>query len=506
MQYLLKIIDDVLDRITMYRLVLYVLCVLVLAALIEGLFGVIPYEPSAIILSLVLAIATCWVVNESFSRVLGAAKSVESVYITAFIVALILPPATIGDISEAIVVVAASACAMASKYVFAYRKKHIFNPAAFGVAATALLMGGNASWWVAGNVALLPFVLVGGLAITRKIRRFDLVISFFIAATLTIVLTTPSLSVGDAIELTFLHTSLLFFAFIMLTEPFTTPPSRLMRIVYGLLTGILFAPAMHIGNVYSLPEFALLIGNIFVFMVSPKWRSILTLVRVEDTSASTKDFVFTSDKPLIFSAGQYMEWTVPQKKPDARGTRRFFTIASSPTEAEVRLGVKFYPKPSTFKQELLALTPGDRVSAAQLNGEFVLPNDVSKKLVCIAGGIGITPFRSHFRYVLDLGQKRDIVLLYANRTPADIAYGSILSEAEKALGTKIVHVMSETVGEGMRKGPITAELVRSEVPDYLERVFYISGPQAMVSTMKSMLRAMGVAHSNIHTDYFIGFA
>ena len=506
MQYLLKHIDALLDRFTMYRLTLYVLSGLVVIAVIEGAVGLLPYTPVAILLSTVLAVATCWGVNELGARLTRAATSVESAYITAFILALILPPIAFGNSSSMWVVIVASVVAMGSKYILAIRKKHIFNPAAFGVAVTAFAMGGYANWWVGGNLALLPFVLIGGLAIVRKLRRFDLVLSFFVVALAAIITTTPSSNVITTGTLVLLHTPLLFFAFVMLTEPLTTPPSRRLRIGYAALTGIVFAPAFHIGGFYSSPELALLVGNLFSYVVSPKGRTALTLVRTEETSASTRDFIFRPDRPFAFQAGQYLEWTLPHAKPDGRGTRRFFTIASSPTEADIRLGVKFYPKPSSFKQALSALHEGSRLFATQLGGEFILPKDPRKKLVFIAGGIGITPFRSHLQYVLDRNEVRDIVLVYGNRTPSDIAYASVLSEAEKRLHTKVVHVVSDGAEPGMHSGVIDAPLIKTEIPDYQERVFYISGPQAMVTGIKSMLLTLGVSRSAIHTDYFVGLA
>src|SRR6185369_10425678 len=119
---------------------------------------------------------------------------------------------------------------------------------------SALLLGGYASWWVGGNIPLVPLVLLGGLAVVRKIRRFDLVLSFMIAALVSIVVTTPGTTVSNAVSLALLHTSLFFFAFIMLTEPLTTPVTKKLRMVYGAIVGILFAPAVHIGSLGSSPE------------------------------------------------------------------------------------------------------------------------------------------------------------------------------------------------------------------------------------------------------------
>jgi ferredoxin-NADP reductase len=446
-------------------------------------------------------------VNTIGAKIVGAATSVESVYITAGILVLILPPATLGNTSAALVVVVASAVAMASKYLLAPHKKHIFNPAALGAVVTGFVMvGGHASWWVGGNLALLPFVLIGGLAIVRKIRRFDLVLWFFLIAVATIVVTIPSSNVFGIISLAILHTSMLFFGFVMLTEPLTTPPTRRLRLIYATIVGVVFTPAFHIANIASSPEIALLVGNLFSYVVSPKGRMVLSLLRTEETSSTTRDFFFQPDIHPTYRAGQFLEWTLPHAHADSRGTRRFFTIASAPSDSELRLGVKFYPKPSTFKQALAALKPGDKMFATQLGGEFVLPKDTEKKLVFVAGGIGITPFHSHLTDLLARKEKRDIVLLYGNRTPADIVYASTLADARQQFGTKIIHVVNEGATEGMHTGVITADLVKKEIPDYRERLFYISGPQAMVAGIKSMLLSIGVSRNSIHTDYFVGLA
>ena len=80
--------------------------------------------------------------------------------------------------------------------------------------------------WCAVILGLLPFVLIGGLMIVHKIRRFDLVIAFFVAALVSTGLTTTGISFAQEVSLAVIHTPLLFFAFVMLSEPMTTPPTR----------------------------------------------------------------------------------------------------------------------------------------------------------------------------------------------------------------------------------------------------------------------------------------
>ena len=501
-------IDNILNRTTMYRLVLYYLSALLGAAFVFGFFGILPYDPAAIALSTVVILATCIITNWICSRIWDAVTNVESVYITALILSLIITPVASTNHAGVGFLVFASVWAMASKYMFAIGKRHIFNPVAFGVALSALLIGQSATWWVGGNIPLLAFVVIGGLLVVRKIQRFDLVGSFALVSLATIVATAGSGNSVTAIVQTALHSSFFFFAFVMLTEPLTTTPNRTLRIAYGAIVGFLFAPNVHVGSFYFSPELSLLMGNIFSYIVSPKGRFMLTLASIEESAKDAYDFVFTPDRKFAFAPGQYMEWTLAHRYPDNRGNRRYFTLASSPTENSVRLGVKFYPQASTFKRALSSMKPGEKISAAHLAGGFVLPNDPQKKLAFIAGGIGITPFRSMIQYLLDKKERRSITIVYSNKTVADISYKDLLDRAERELGiTTIYSVTGEPTPEpGMHSGQIDANLIALSIPDYRERTFYISGPHAMVEAFGKTLRAMGVSRFKIKSDFFPGFA
>jgi ferredoxin-NADP reductase len=504
---MLKKIDNFLNKITMYKLVLYFLILLIVIAIGFGSIGLLPYNPIALLFSALFITTLCLVVNIVFAWVFKAPTNAESVYITALILVLIITPiSSPHDTQFFSLAIWASVWAMASKYIFAIQRKHIFNPAAFAVALTALTINQSASWWV-GTLCMAPFVLIGGLLLTRKILRFDLVISFFVVAA---VVTLGSQDTGLVSLLSnfwtlLAATPLFFFAFVMLTEPLTTPPRRWLRILYGGLVGFLFAPSIHIGSLYSTPELALIAGNIFSYLVSPKQKLMLELTNRIAVAGDVYDFLFMATQKLKFKPGQYLEWTLDRSGVDSRGNRRYFTIASSPTEEEIIIGIKFYPKPSSFKRHLLEMKGGDMLVASQLAGDFVMPRNKKKKLVFIAGGIGITPFRSMIKYLLDKGEKRDIVLFYSNRTAADVVYEEIFNEASDKLGIKTVYAITDPKSPGY-SGAINDHMITSEAPDYEERYFYISGPHAMVVGFQQTLKDLGVRKSHMKTDFFPGFA
>ncbi|AZO41816.1 hypothetical protein EJ076_12365 [Mesorhizobium sp. M7D.F.Ca.US.005.01.1.1] len=503
---MIKTIDRFLDRLTMYRLVLYYLITLVSAAFVLGFAKLVPHDPIALAFTTALALATCWLTNKVFAHVFAVPANNESVYITVLILALILDPVATTDIKGIAAVAFASVWAISSKFILAIGRKHLFNPAALGVALSALLLDQPATWWVGGNLPLLPLVLFGGMLIVRKLRRLDLVSTFVVVALATILATSDPSQYWTALTETLGSSPLLFFAFVMLTEPLTAPTMRWPRIAFAAIVGFLFAPNIHIGSFYFTPELALLAGNLFAYAAGPKGRFVLTLERIEQSAVDSFDFVFRSPRKLAFEAGQYLEWTLGLNHADNRGNRRFFTVASAPTEETVRLGVKFYPQSSAFKRELMTMKPGSTIHAAQLAGNFTLPARCETKIAFLAGGIGITPFRSMLQYLLDRKERRPIVILYGTERQQDIAYRDVLGAARQELGIKTVHAVASGGERGQYPGYIDERLIRLTIPDYLERTFYISGPQAMVKALRQKLLAMGVRRSKIKVDYFPGFA
>ena len=321
---MLKFVDNFLNRITMYRLVLYALVFMALGGLIFSFLGILPYNPILFLAGTAFVIVVSLILNKIFALVFDAPTNVESVYITALILVLIIAPIrNVGDISYWMFLFWASTWGVASKYILAIGKKHIFNPAAFAVAITALTINQYASWWI-GTLIMAPFVILGGLLVVRKIRRFDMVASFITLALIFIIgaRAIDLISSLNLIYKTIFYTPILFFAFIMLTEPLTTPPQISFRVLYGALCGFLFSPLIHLGSLFFTPELSLLTANLFSYIVSPKQKLILKLKNKIRVAQDTYDFVFSATRPFYFKPGKYLEWTLGHGKTDSRGNRR----------------------------------------------------------------------------------------------------------------------------------------------------------------------------------------
>ena len=505
---MINFVDGYLNHTTMYRLVLYYVSVLLVAAFGLGFFHLVPHDPTALAFSTVFITMVCWITNKAMAYVLKVPANTESIYITAFIVALIMPPVLATDLPGIGGLALASFVAIASKFFIAIYRKHIFNPVAIGVVASSFFLDQPATWWVGGNMPMLPVVVIGGLLILRKVQRFEMFGVYLLANLAITVLTTAPDMYVEALTQSLIYSPLLFAGFAMLTEPLTAPAALLPSLAFGAIVGGLCSPSVHFGEFYFTPELAFLVGNGFAWLVSPKFRFKLTLERIEKKAAGCYDYVFGSNHHVSFAAGQYLDWTMNVRAPDDRGNRRSFTIASAPSENKVRLGVKFYPGASAYKQSMLAMKPGDVVYGSQLAGEFTLPKNTDEKLAFLAGGIGVTPFRSMIQEMVLTGDRRDAVLFYGNNKSDEIAYADVFDKAESELGLRTIYAVAQgaPVNTNMHHGYIDADLITRELPDYKERTFYISGPRAMVTRFEKVLKELGVGHRRIKTDFFPGFA
>lgn len=474
-----KFADYFLNSITMYRLVLYVLTGYLVLAIVLSFFKLLPFGSINLLAAAVFLIVSCWISSKVFSKIFNAPINAESAYITAFILTLIMTPPN--NFHDFLTLGFVGILSQAGKYVLAIKKRHFFNPAAFAVLVSALFLNFGASWWI-GNVYMVIPVILGGLLIVRKVQRFNMVIAFLI---------TFAAITGPHFIQTVLESPIFFFGFIMLTEPQTTPPKKSSQIFYGCLVGLI--------TFFQTPEMALVIGNIFSYLISPKEKLLLKLKEKNEIAKDTFEFIFKLEKKFNFQAGQYMEWTLFQENPDSRGNRRYFTLASSPTEDDLRIGIKFYLNGSSFKKLLFNMKAGNQIVASQLSGEFTLPKDPTKKIVFLAGGIGITPFRSMVKYLLDRKEKRNIILFYSNKRKDEIAYKDLFDKA-KILGVKTIYVNTET------SGYIDEKMIRREVADFKQRIFYISGPHSMVDAFEKILKNMGVSSNQIKIDFFPGYA
>jgi len=502
----MRFIEKILDRYTMYQVLSAVLVGYVVYGLLLSLIGSLVYGVEELLLSLVVIVASVVVTHYALTAITKAPSNVWSSVLTGLIIFLIFTPTA--SVSGLFVLAVISVISIASKYVVKYRNAHLVNPVALAAVLSGLLGLAYASWWV-GTAWFAPVLVIGGLLVVLKIRRLPLVLAGILASVLMVFVYAV---LRDSVSVTMFNGLLLasplwFFMTIMVTEPLSTPAGKRAQIMYGAFIGLLSQIPFSIGPLFNSPELALVIANLLVWPMTMRGRLKLTCLQVEEIARNTFAYTFKPSFPVRFQAGQYLEWALPHQSPDGRGTRRYFTVASSPTKKNLRLVVKMQEHGSSYKKRLQAFGRGDTIQAAQLAGDFVLPKDIrNKKFVFVAGGIGITPFLSQLEYLKDTKQKIDAVLFYCNNTKEDITYAVKLKDYE-SIGLQTVHVLTEPTADWSGEiGYLGVHMLRHYLPDLTDRLVYLSGPPGMIGTYQKLFTQCGVPVKHIKTDYFPGLA
>jgi ferredoxin-NADP reductase len=221
-----------------------------------------------------------------------------------------------------------------------------------------------------------------------------------------------------------------------------------------------------------------------------------TLLVIFDLQGQDVDFV----------AGQYF-WVELLDPPydDEKGARRHITVVTSPTEHGV-LGLATRIRDSAFKRSLAELPVGTEVDVEQPKGEFVLPEDAERPYVFIAGGIGITVFRTMLRYIADEQLPYRVTLLYSNRDRESTAFMNELNELEQKIpGLRVVYTMTGDPGWDGETRRIDADFLRDHVEDVTGSTYLVAGPPPMVEGVVEALQAAGVPEEQIRPDRFSGY-
>ncbi|MGF6823204.1 ferredoxin-NADP reductase [Microbacterium sp. ZKA21] len=509
-----------LGSLSMYRLVLTALATLAVIALVLSSLGVIVSPgPLEILVAFVVLTAVISAMDAAAQRILRLPWRVESSLVTALILLFVLRP---GYEPQVILGLAlAGALASLSKYVIAWRGRHIFNPAAFGAAVVSIVgsfgafewLGTASSWWIGTPSMALP-VAVLGLIVLWRTEKVRVVLVFVLIAVATAVVRQfiqaqqfgIPVDLASALSFAVLQTPFLFLGAFMLSEPLTLPPRRWQQFWVAGVVGVLAGWPVSVAGLFTLgQERALLIGNLLAFAFALRGSVRLTLRAREFITPTVQELTFEARGKLRFLAGQYLELDVPHHRPDARGTRREFSIVSAPADLPtLRIAYKNGDQkhPSSYKLALAAAEPGATLAVTGTWGDFLLPRGDAPVLM-VAAGIGVTPFVSQLRQLQLTGQQRDVVLVYVASDASELAFRDELA----ATGARvIVFTRDEPVGlpehwswaRGVR---LDAEHLERVVGDLAARHAFISGPPRLIADLAPALHKA----RSLTTDAFAGY-
>lgn len=228
---------------------------------------------------------------------------------------------------------------------------------------------------------------------------------------------------------------------------------------------------------------------------------VTDVIETVQRTPTVKSIRFAKPGGFEYLPGQYMFITLGSGSDQMT---KHFTISSSPTEGFLEITKRLTGHP--FANALACLKSGDRVSIMGPYGDFTFQGE-HEKVGMLTGGIGITPVRSIIKYSVDKGLNANIILIYSNSHEDDIAFGDELAEMEKqSADIKVIETVTRPgISWKGVTGRIDAEMVRRFIPDYLERIFYASGPQKMVDAVVSILRELKMPEPQVKQEYFPGY-
>lgn len=223
----------------------------------------------------------------------------------------------------------------------------------------------------------------------------------------------------------------------------------------------------------------------------------LKLIEKKSETPEVTSFIFTPAEQLTWIPGQYLHYVLHHRPTDDRGSDRWFTNSAAPFENNVRITTRFaFDKSSSFKNKLFTLKEGKEIEIAAVEGDFTL-DDPNRSHVFIAGGIGITPFRSILTQLNYEKKPIHVTLLYANRDQ-NVVYKDELETIAKANPDFKIHYI-------FSPEHIDENKIKELVPDLQKPLFYISGPEPMVKTLEELLKKMTIPEKHIKQDEFPGY-
>lgn len=228
-----------------------------------------------------------------------------------------------------------------------------------------------------------------------------------------------------------------------------------------------------------------------------------------EVAEGTMAFRFEKPSAWTFKGGQYLDVTLLEPpETDSEGNVRSFSIASAPHEETLMVATRM--RDTAFKRVLKAMPFGTAVKIEGPSGDLILQNDSKRTAVFLAGGIGITPFRSIVHSAAKEKLPNRLVLFYSNRRPEDAPFLEELQNLERE-NPKYKLISSMTEMEKSQRpwngetGLIDQEMLGRHLKGAPSPIYYIAGPPAMVKGVHEMLSKAGVNADDIHAEEFAGY-
>jgi len=219
------------------------------------------------------------------------------------------------------------------------------------------------------------------------------------------------------------------------------------------------------------------------------------IVKIKSTEHITHDVLqIVTEKPQKYNFTPGQATVVSINKNDWRDEKRPFTFTSLPDKDNLEFIIKTYPSHKGVTNELLHLGINDELILHDVFGAITYKGEG----VFIAGGAGVTPFISIFRYLQSKNETGDNKLIFANKTKADII---LEQELKIILGDKFINILSDEKVDGYPHGQITEDFLKPHINSNIKNV-YLCGPPPMMEAVEKQLVHLKVDAKHIVKEEF----
>lgn len=223
------------------------------------------------------------------------------------------------------------------------------------------------------------------------------------------------------------------------------------------------------------------------------------LIKSETVAEGTMAFWFEKPAGYESKAGQHIDLTLPEIEEN-----HTFSLASAPYESELMIASRM--RDTTFKNTLKGLKPDAEVEITHAHGNLILHLNSSKPAVFLAGGIGITPFRSMILQATRENKPHQMYLFYSNRTPELAAFLDELAKlADQSETFTLIPTMTDAKNWMGKTGYINREMITKFVTDLPQTLYYMAGPPNFVAAMRQLAESTGAPDDFIKTEQFSGY-
>jgi glycine betaine catabolism B len=232
------------------------------------------------------------------------------------------------------------------------------------------------------------------------------------------------------------------------------------------------------------------------------------ITQIRQETPTVKSFRLALSTPTFsFWPGQWVDLYIddPLQAPD--GIIGGFSMTSSPLHRDyIELAIKRIPEGRASMYLHDHISVGDRVIVDGGYGDFYYREDMGKRLVLIAGGIGITPLMSIIRFVDEAQLDVDLTLIYSAKRPSEFVFFEEL-QATSTRNPRIHCYFTVTAPEQepwtgaigrVRRPWLTPILAEGDAA--ADALYFICGPRGFAEDIESILNEIGIEPSRIHYE------